>query len=356
MALLREYYAEVGSAAVLKTRLLQVEDEFQTTGTYTQTPAELTFAAKIAWRNSVKCIGRFYWQGLTVRDFRAVTTGAGMLDALFDHIELATNGGNIRPMMTVFAPETPGQPSFRVWSPQLFRYAGYKQADGSVLGDPANLAFTEIAMSLEWQPPAKRGAFDLLPLVVQAPGEKPQWRNIPQRLVKEAEIEHPDLPWFSDLKLKWYALPVVSGMLFDAGGVRYPAAPFNGWYMGTEIGARNFSDTHRYNLLPEIARRMGLDTSRYASLWKDRALVELNVAVLYSFEKAGITILDHHAAAQSFDRFEEIEKRAGRPVYANWSWLVPPVSGSAVSIFHRNWPDVEVKPNYVEQQNPWDRQ
>jgi len=354
-ALLRDYYAEVGSETVLKSRLRQVEEEFRDSGTYRQTVGELTFAARSAWRNSVRCIGRLYWQGLTVRDFRHVTTGGEMLDAIFEHIELATNGGNIRPMMTVFPPEVPGQQSFRVWSPQFFRYAGYKRQDGSVLGDLGNMRFTEVATSLGWLAPENRSSFDLLPVIVQAPGQKPEWRSIPKHLVMEASIEHPDLPWFADLGLKWYALPAVSNMLFDGGGVRYLAAPFNGWYMGTEIGARNFSDTYRYNLLPEVARRMGLDTSCESSLWRDRALVELNVALLYSFEKAGITMLDHHSAAQSFDRFEDIEKRAGRPVYARWSWLVPPISGSAVSLFHRDWPDVELKPNYFAQPAPWAR-
>jgi len=57
--------------------------------------------------------------------------------------------------------------------------------------------------------------------------------------------------------------------------------------MGTEIGARNLGDVNRYNLLPVIAERMGLDTRSDRTLWKDRALVELNVAVLSSFARHG---------------------------------------------------------------------
>ena len=45
--------------------------------------------------------------------------------------------------------------------------------------------------------------------------------------------------------------------------------------MSAEIGARNFGDAHRYNLLPIVAKKMGLNTSSKLSLWKDRALVEL---------------------------------------------------------------------------------
>ena len=50
---------------------------------------------------------------------------------------------------------------------------------------------------------------------------------------------------------------------------------------------RNLADHDRYNLLPAVAEMMDLDTSRNGTLWKDRALVELNVAVLYSFKTRG---------------------------------------------------------------------
>lgn len=55
--------------------------------------------------------------------------------------------------------------------------------------------------------------------------------------------------WFKDMKLKWYAVPAVSSLLLDIGGLEFTAAPFNGWYMSSEIGARNFGDEYRYNLL-----------------------------------------------------------------------------------------------------------
>ena len=55
--------------------------------------------------------------------------------------------------------------------------------------------------------------------------------------------------WFSKLGLQWYVVPAVSNMLFDCGGLQFPAAPFNGWYMATEIGARNLGDVTRYNQL-----------------------------------------------------------------------------------------------------------
>lgn len=43
-------------------------------------------------------------------------------------------------------------------------------------------------------------------------------------------------------------MPAVSAMLLDVGGLEFTACPFNGWYMGTEIG-RDFADVNRFNKL-----------------------------------------------------------------------------------------------------------
>ena len=55
--------------------------------------------------------------------------------------------------------------------------------------------------------------------------------------------------WFKELNLKWYCVPGVSSMMLDVGGIEFTACPFNGWYMGTEIG-RDLADINRYNKLP----------------------------------------------------------------------------------------------------------
>ena len=83
--------------------------------------------------------------------------------------------------------------------------------------------------------------------------------------------------WFAELGLKWHALPVVSNMRLEIGGVSYTAAPFNGWYMGTEVGARNLSDANRYNMLPEIARTIATQSERWArSFTKERSILILS--------------------------------------------------------------------------------
>src|SRR2546421_93865 len=151
-----------------------------------------------------------------------------------------------------------------------------------------------------------------------------------------------------------FALPVISNMLLDIGVISYPAAPFNGWYMGTEIGARNLADINRYNLLPLIAKHMGLDIRSDRMLWKDRALVELNIAVLSSFARHRVTIVDHHTASRQFLRHEELEQLAGRTVPAHWVWIVPPISGSATPIFHiPHYKNTLLKPNFFYQEAPW---
>lgn len=60
--------------------------------------------------------------------------------------------------------------------------------------------------------------------------------------------------WFKELGLQWYGLPAVANMLLEVGGLEFTACPFNGWYMGTEIGVRDFCDAQRYNILkvPEL--------------------------------------------------------------------------------------------------------
>lgn len=53
-----------------------------------------------------------------------------------------------RSAITIFAQRTDGRHDFRVWNPQLISYAGYRNADGSVIGDPANVEFTEVSFFL----------------------------------------------------------------------------------------------------------------------------------------------------------------------------------------------------------------
>jgi len=326
-------------------RLDQVRREIESTGTYWHTCDELAFGARVAWRNSSRCIGRLYWRSLRVRDRREVTATAEIAAESLTHLRAATNGGRIRPIVTVFAPDRPGQPGPRIVNSQLIRYAGYRDANGTVVGDPANVALTTLARELGWRASAV-GRFDVLPLIVQPPGARPSLHVVPADAVLEVRIEHPHFGWFAGLGLRWYAVPVISDMYLEVGGVRYPAAPFNGWYMCTEIGSRDFGDVGRYDQLPVIAECMGVSTASDRTLWKDKALTELNLAVLHSFDAAGITIADHHTESARFLQHLEREERHGRACPADWAWIVPPAASSATPVFHRYYQDFDQTPNF----------
>ena len=344
---LRMFHAENAGAGPVEPRIAAVMREIDATGTYWHTPEELAFGARAAWRNNARCIGRLYWRSLQVRDLRTVGDAAGVARHCFDHLRVAGNAGKIRPMISVFAPEAPGRRAPRIWNEQLIRYAGYEQPDGSVLGDPRYREFTREMILRGWRPPQQRGAFDVLPLIVETAEEGPQMFRLPADAVEEVELEHPELHWFADLGMRWHAVPVISNSRLVIGGVSYPAAPFNGWYMGTEIGARNLGDSVRYDLVPVVAERMGLDTSHEASLWRDRALVEINRAVLHSFRSSGVSITDHHTEAGRFLTHLEREERAGRSCPADWSWIVPPMSGSQTPVFHRYYDTGDQRPNFL---------
>jgi len=336
-------------------RLRQVRREIETAGTYWHTPAELTFGARVAWRNSSRCIGRLYWRSLRVRDRRDVTAAPDIAAESIAHLHEATNGGRIRPVITVFAPDAPGAPGPRILNSQLVRYAGYEAADGSVIGDPANAGITRLAGDLGWRggrPGRSPGRFDLLPMLVQEAGGSVTLHELPADAVLEISIEHPELGWFADLGLRWYAVPVISDMYLEIGGVCYPATPFNGWYMCTEIGSRDLGDTGRYDQLPVIARHMGLSTASDRTLWKDKAMTELNLAVLHSFSTAGVTIADHHTESVRFLQHLEREERQGRACPADWTWIVPPSASSATPVFHRYYQDFDQSPNFYRHPAP----
>jgi nitric-oxide synthase, bacterial len=351
---LRQYHAENPGTDGLPERLAAVRRAIDATGTYEHTTAELTYGAKLAWRNASRCIGRLYWRSLLVLDRRSVRTPDEISASLVRHLEIAggtdsragrhARGGVIRPVISVFAPAVPGRPYARVWNEQLVRYAGYRDVDGAVVGDPAQEQFTTAMELLGWK--GRGTAFDVLPLAVETPEHGVTLYELPESAVLEVPLTHPEFDWFAELGLRWYAVPAIANQRLSIGGVNYPLAPFNGWYMGTEIGARNLADGDRYNLLPTVARLMHLDTSTETTLWRDRALVELNRAVLHSFDRAGVRITDHHTESARFLEHVRREEAAGRQVPADWTWIVPPISGGATPVFHRYYHEADQRPNF----------
>jgi nitric-oxide synthase len=297
----------------------------------------------MAWRNASRCIGRLYWRSLLVLDRRRARTADEIFALLVHHLQTAGRD-RIRPIISIFAAALPGQPYARVWNEQLIRYAGYRGEDGRAIGDSRQERFTTAMRGFGWR--GKGDAFDVLPLAVETPREGVRLYELPERAILEVPLAHPEYGWFAELGLRWHAVPAISNMRLTIGGVQYPLAPFNGWYMGTEVGARNLADTDRYNMLPGVAARMGLDTSHESTLWRDRALVELNRAVLWSFQKAGVKMTDHHTESQRFIAHLQNETKAGRPVPADWSWIVPPMSGGVTPVFHRYYEEMDLRPAF----------
>ncbi|MEY8604393.1 nitric oxide synthase oxygenase [Staphylococcus nepalensis] len=319
----------------ISKRIYQIEKQINATGTYEHTNEELIYGAKMAWRNSNRCIGRAFWDALTVNDARHIQTENEFIDTIESHIQIATNKGKIKPYITIFSSYHPPQ----IFNNQLIRYAGYED-----VGDPAERKVTQLAEYLGWE--SKHTHFDILPLIYQMPGDKLKFHNYNPELIKEVPITHEQFPKLKELGLKWYAVPIISSMDLKIGGVTYPTAPFNGWYMVNEIAVRNFTDSYRYNLLETIAEAFEFDTLKNNSFNKDRTLVELNYAVYHSFKNEGVSMVDHLTASKQFERFEKNEQKHGRIVTGKWSWLAPPLSPTLVSNYHHGYKNEIRDPNF----------
>lgn len=315
--------------------------------THNSYDSHLLDQAKLAWKNANRCIGRAHWNSLHLLDYRNAKTPDEYFEALSEHIRFATNDGAIRSCISLFAPKRLENTStdIKILNHQLIRYAGFNDKVGRIIGDPHSLQFTRFLLDHGWTPKEKN-PFVVLPLALLCANEELFIYEWPKSIILEVPIEHPTLEWISNLGLKWYAVPIISDMDFKTKDENYSSAPFNGYYMGTEIGARNLADENRYNVLPIFADKMGLDTKQKYSLWKDRALIELNTAVLYSFQQAGVRITDHHTESKNHLAWERKMMSDECPITGDWSWLVPPISGSSSPLFHRSYHNIEKVPGF----------
>lgn len=342
LSFIKQMYQELNYPETqYQERIAEIKQAIAETGTYRHTTEELTYGAKMAWRNSNRCIGRLFWNRLIVHDARDVKTESDFLHSIHQHLEDATNHGKIRPTITIYAQADEEGP--KIFNNQLIRYAGYDN-----IGDPAEKKVTQLAKHLGWQ--GAGTAFDVLPLIYQLPNEPIKYHDYPSELVKEVPITHSEFPKVADLQLKWYAVPIISSMDLKIGGITYPTVPFNGWYMVNEIAVRNFTDTYRYNLLPQFAEAMGYHNLKNSSFNKDRVLAEINDAVYQSFKNAGVSIVDHLTASKQFEQFERNEEQNERTVTGKWSWLAPPLSPTLTSNYHHGYANETREPNFFYKQ------
>lgn len=346
----RQFYQEMNLRHV-EYRIAEIESDIRLKGSYTHTADELLFGAKLSWRNSNRCIGRLFYDSLELLDHRDLHSSDEIFSSIVDYLSQASNGGRIKPTICVFKPKNSiTHEQVTIWNNKLIRYAGYQTDDG-IIGDPEEISFTNQCQNMGWK--GSGTAFDILPVILDVPGYGRKWFTLPEEVCMQVSIEHPEFEWFKDLDLRWYAMPVISNMILEIGGIHYTAAPFNGWFMSTEIASRNLGDRSRYNMLPQIAQKMGLDVHNRAMLWKDRAMIELNTAVIYSYQKKGVTLVDHHTASRQFMRFTELERNQNRAVYADWAWIVPPMSGSTTEVFYESWDNKVVSPNFYYRDQVW---
>jgi nitric-oxide synthase len=297
--------------------------------TYELTFDELQHGARVAWRNAPKCANRKYWDSLTLLDHRSAQSNEQMFAACLSMLEHAMTSAVTIPYVCMFRQKKGKDDGPRIWNSQLLRFAAYREADGTILGDPANLKFTDMLIKkLKWVPPVPRTAWDLLPVVCQFDQDSPPtWFELPSNCAPTVKIRHPTHPAFDRLGLQWYPVPAVSNIQFEIGGLTFTAAPFSGWYAVTEI-VRDIIDEVRYNKRLEIAAALGLDTSQHATCWVDEVCVETAKAVLFSFGEAGLGIVDHHTMLEGFwDWYlNELQERGFCP--GNWKWIIPPMSSA----------------------------
>lgn len=344
---LQTFFRECGGdRAAAEGRLRDVRRSIRKTGFYEHTPDELAFGARVAWRNHARCIGRLHWKSLEVLDCRATTQPDEIAAHMMSHMRLAAGQGRVRSVISIFSPVEGARLPAHIENAQIAQYAGYMNGSGESVGDPQNIEFTRIACRMGWRAPSAPGPFDLLPLILRDRAGRRRLYEIPEGVVDEVEIEHPTARDFNALGLRWYTVPCVSNMILSIGGIEYPCSPFNGHYMATEIANRNLVDSFRYDLLPVIAKALGLTAED--PLWRDAALLELNRAVLHSFNKRRVSIVDHHTASEQFVDFMAHESASGRVLSADWAWIVPPQAPAACPVFHREMNDAKDVPNFYK--------
>ncbi len=337
----------------LEGRLQEIGEEIAACGTYTHTYEEMCYGAQMAWRNASKCVGRLAWKQLMIRDLRHVNHPDDMFEEIKEHLRAANNGGKVNPTVSLFRPMRPGEAwGPRIWNPQVIRYAAYRLSDGKIMGDPANLALTDAIIKLGWTPSHPRTPWDILPVVIEVPGMQPSLYELPEELVLEVPVKHPKYEQLSHLGLRWYVIPAISNFRLDVGGISYGCCPFNGWYLVTEV-ARDFTDEFRYDKLEEIAQTLGLDTSSMQTMWRDEAFLEVNKAILHSFQQNKMTIVDHHSASRQFLTHDLREKKAGRECPGQWSWVVPPLGGTTCPVYHHEMRDFFLEPQYLYHADKW---
>lgn len=104
-AFLNSFHDTAGHGSVKRQRRwAEVRRDLRRRGYYEHSPEELAYGARLAWRNTGRCIGRLPWESLEVADCREVVDPYAIAARVSDHLREADSGGGIRSLISIFAP------------------------------------------------------------------------------------------------------------------------------------------------------------------------------------------------------------------------------------------------------------
>jgi nitric-oxide synthase len=274
-------------------RTAEALDELDRSGTYRLASTELSHGLRQAWHAAPRrirhgMVAQVEWDDLERSDFSGAKLTTDLVAGVIGYfVRRATNGGRLTPRIVVFPPDGPDGPSLRIWNDQLIGYAGERQSDGQVLGDPTQLTLTAALRRLGWC--ERIGSQTVLPIAFRIGRSAPELLSLSRKDVLEVPLQHPEYPWMADLEFRWHALPAISRMAAVIGGLVYPVL-VAGWHEAGEI----LNDLRRLGIWAVFAERLSLSArDRRRSQRIDLVVLE---AVLYSFREAGVMIEDGRSA------------------------------------------------------------
>jgi nitric-oxide synthase len=294
------------------------------------------------------------YKSLKVVDARSAQTPGEVFEATRDHLKMAFNGTG----RTILSLATVLDPSVHIYNSQLLQYAGYEQHEKQ-LGYRNNNQLTQLALSLGWQPPqGVPTQFDLLPLIVRIGNQPPKWFTMPEehegkRVFQRVKLQHPTHGWLGGRSeadaLEWYSTPALANWGLAVDGQRYKL-PFSGHYAVEEI-IPDLTMSDRMDVSPVLARQVfGVEHENQLprslkSTWKSEVRAVINTAVQYSFDKAGVRILDTQRMSGQFcDFMDRYEAEQGELPPVNYAYVRDGFDVWGSDIYHRFAHPIDIPP------------
>ncbi len=248
-------------------------------------------------------------------------------------------------------PTGPARPGPRIHNDQLIRYAGHRTPSGAVRGDGQYVEFTDRAVALGWRRPDPPGRFDVLPLLVSARRRRAgDLRAARPTRCWRSRCRHPDHDWFAELRLRWHAVPAISNMPLRDRRRHLPGRPVQ--RLVPRHRDRRPQPRRRRPLRPAAGHRRAARAGhqlRAHALARPRARRDGAGRAALLRRRGRDDGRPPHRVASASSRHVDREERAGRRCPADWSWIVPPVSGGLTPVYHRYYdePDPTTRPAFL---------